>query len=52
MAAAEMGCSEEAVDILAALCVQSVWVGGRGRQKEVDEAKLTFAVAEVSRKRG
>ena len=47
--AAGMGCSEEAVDIAAALCVQSVWVGGRGRQKEVDEAKLTFAVAEVSR---
>lgn len=27
--------------------LQSVWVSGRGAQKELDEAKLRFAAAEV-----
>lgn len=27
--------------------LQSIWVSGRGAQKELDEAKLRFAAAEV-----
>lgn len=28
-------------------CMQSIWIAGRGIQKESDEAKLRFAAAEV-----
>nr|XP_023907476.1 probable pre-mRNA-splicing factor ATP-dependent RNA helicase DEAH9 [Quercus suber] len=42
----ELGCSEEILTIAAILSVQSIWVSGRGVQKELDEAKLRFAAAE------
>lgn len=29
------------------LCIQSIWISGRGIQKDSDEAKLRFAAAEV-----
>ncbi|KAJ4768043.1 RNA helicase family protein [Rhynchospora pubera] len=46
LSSCEMGCSEEVVTIAAVLSVQSIWVSMRGVQKEFDEAKLRFAVAE------
>ncbi|KAL9452417.1 hypothetical protein AB3S75_008247 [Citrus x aurantiifolia] len=42
----ELGCSEEIITISAVLSIQSIWVSGRGAQKELDEAKLRFAAAE------
>ncbi|XP_010277715.1 PREDICTED: probable pre-mRNA-splicing factor ATP-dependent RNA helicase DEAH9 isoform X2 [Nelumbo nucifera] len=41
-----LGCSEEIITISAILSIQSIWVSVRGSQKELDEAKLRFAVAE------
>lgn len=41
----ERGCGEEAITIASCLCVQSVWVGSRGR-RELDEAKAQFAAAQ------
>jgi ATP-dependent RNA helicase DDX35 len=41
------GCSQEALTIAATLSVQSIWVSSRGMQKELDEAREHFAVAEV-----
>eukprot|EP00898_Chlorokybus_atmophyticus_P005499 jgi/Chlat1/5950/Chrsp4S06270 len=46
LAAGEMGCGVEMVTIAATLCVQSIWIGSRGRQREQDEKKEAFAVAE------
>ncbi|CAM6076055.1 unnamed protein product [Sphagnum tenellum] len=40
------GCSQEALTIAATLSVQSIWVSSRGMQKELDEAREHFAVAE------
>ncbi|KAK1320061.1 putative pre-mRNA-splicing factor ATP-dependent RNA helicase [Acorus calamus] len=42
----ELGCSEEIITIAAILSIQSIWVSGRGSQKELDEARLRFSVAE------
>eukprot|EP00850_Spirogloea_muscicola_P012582 SM000082S22824 [mRNA] locus=s82:101301:107797:- [translate_table: standard] len=42
----ELGCSEELLTVAATICVQSVWQSSRGRQKELDEVKGRFAVAE------
>ncbi|XP_050287198.1 probable pre-mRNA-splicing factor ATP-dependent RNA helicase DEAH9 isoform X1 [Quercus robur] len=42
----ELGCSEEILTVAAILSIQSIWVSGRGVQKELDEAKLRFAAAE------
>ncbi|XXG66746.1 hypothetical protein AAC387_Pa06g0259 [Persea americana] len=41
-----LGCSEEIITIAAVLSVQSIWMSARGSQKELDETKLCFAVAE------
>ncbi|KAL5998475.1 ATP-dependent RNA helicase [Asimina triloba] len=41
-----LGCTEEIITIAAILSVQSIWVSSRGAQKEFDEVKLRFAVAE------
>ncbi|RWR89645.1 putative pre-mRNA-splicing factor ATP-dependent RNA helicase DEAH9 isoform X2 [Cinnamomum micranthum f. kanehirae] len=41
-----LGCSEEIITIAAVLSVQSIWMSARGSQKELDETKLYFAVAE------
>lgn len=46
LASEELGCSQEALTIAATLSVQSIWVSSRGRQKELDEARDRFAVAE------
>ncbi|XP_058763232.1 probable pre-mRNA-splicing factor ATP-dependent RNA helicase DEAH9 isoform X1 [Vicia villosa] len=46
IASSQLGCSEEILTIAAALSVQSIWISGRGIQKESDEAKLRFAAAE------
>ncbi|XP_027354471.1 probable pre-mRNA-splicing factor ATP-dependent RNA helicase DEAH9 isoform X3 [Abrus precatorius] len=46
IASSELGCSEEIITIAAVLSVQSIWISGRGIQKESDEAKLRFAAAE------
>ncbi|KAF3451388.1 hypothetical protein FNV43_RR07483 [Rhamnella rubrinervis] len=46
LSSSELGCSEEIITIAAVLSIQSVWVSGRGAQKELDEAKLRFAAAE------
>ncbi|KAK4786842.1 hypothetical protein SAY86_010675 [Trapa natans] len=46
LASNELGCSEEALTIAAVLSIQSIWVSGKGIQKELDEAKLRFAAAE------
>lgn len=40
------GCSPEVLIIAASLSVQSIWVSSRGREKELDEAKLRFAAGE------
>ncbi|MQL72985.1 hypothetical protein Taro_005318, partial [Colocasia esculenta] len=40
------GCSEEIITIAAVLSIQSIWVSGRGAQRELDEVKQQFAVAE------
>uniref|UniRef100_A0A1D1XQH4 RNA helicase n=1 Tax=Anthurium amnicola TaxID=1678845 RepID=A0A1D1XQH4_9ARAE len=40
------GCSEEITTIAAVLSLQSIWVSSRGSQRELDEAKQQFAVAE------
>ncbi|RVW79134.1 putative pre-mRNA-splicing factor ATP-dependent RNA helicase DEAH9 [Vitis vinifera] len=45
----QLGCSEEIITIAAILSVQSIWVSARGAQRELDEAKMRFAAAEVSR---
>ncbi|KAF9683640.1 hypothetical protein SADUNF_Sadunf04G0034900 [Salix dunnii] len=42
----QLGCSEEIITIAAILSIQSIWVSGKGVQKELDEAKLRFAAAE------
>ncbi|XP_011027723.1 PREDICTED: probable ATP-dependent RNA helicase DHX35 [Populus euphratica] len=42
----QLGCSDEIISIAAILSIQSIWVSGRGVQKELDEAKLRFAAAE------
>lgn len=42
----QLGCSDEIITIAAVLSIQSIWVSGRGVQKELDEAKLRFAAAE------
>ncbi|CAK7350467.1 unnamed protein product [Dovyalis caffra] len=42
----QLGCSEEIITIAAILSIQSIWISGRGVQKELDEAKLRFAAAE------
>ncbi|KAL9321150.1 hypothetical protein ACSQ67_012989 [Phaseolus vulgaris] len=46
IASSQLGCSEEIITIAAVLSVQSIWISGRGIQKESDEAKLRFAAAE------
>jgi ATP-dependent RNA helicase DDX35 len=46
IASSQLGCSDEIITIAAALSVQSIWISGRGIQKESDEAKLRFAAAE------
>ncbi|XP_050877487.1 probable pre-mRNA-splicing factor ATP-dependent RNA helicase DEAH9 isoform X2 [Lathyrus oleraceus] len=46
IASSQLGCTEEILTIAAALSVQSIWISGRGIQKESDEAKLRFAAAE------
>ncbi|XP_042379237.1 probable pre-mRNA-splicing factor ATP-dependent RNA helicase DEAH9 isoform X1 [Zingiber officinale] len=46
LSACDLGCSEEMTTIAASLSVQSIWVSGRGAQKESDEVKLRFAAAE------
>ncbi|CAN6482719.1 unnamed protein product [Victoria cruziana] len=46
VSASSLGCLEEIIIIAAALSVQSIWASGRGAQKELDDAKLRFAVAE------
>ncbi|XP_002972242.2 probable pre-mRNA-splicing factor ATP-dependent RNA helicase DEAH9 [Selaginella moellendorffii] len=46
IASASLGCSSEALTIAATLSVQSIWLSSRGRQKELDEARDRFAVAE------
>ncbi|XP_057430987.1 probable pre-mRNA-splicing factor ATP-dependent RNA helicase DEAH9 [Lotus japonicus] len=46
IASSQLGCSEEIITIAAVLSVQSIWIAGRGIQKESDEAKLRFAAAE------
>ncbi|KAF7803364.1 putative pre-mRNA-splicing factor ATP-dependent RNA helicase DEAH9 [Senna tora] len=46
IASSESGCSEEIITIAAVLSIQSIWVSGRGIQRELDEAKLRFAAAE------
>ncbi|CAI0469091.1 unnamed protein product [Linum tenue] len=46
LASDQLGCAEEILTIAAALSIQSIWVSGRGMQKELDEAKLRFAAAE------
>ncbi|CAK8530640.1 unnamed protein product [Lathyrus sativus] len=46
IASSQLGCSEEILTIAATLSVQSIWISGRGIQKESDEAKLRFAAAE------
>ncbi|XP_077227318.1 RNA helicase family protein [Tasmannia lanceolata] len=46
LSASLLGCSEEIITIAAILSIQSIWVSVRGAQKELDEAKLRFAVAE------
>ncbi|KHN18933.1 Putative ATP-dependent RNA helicase DHX35 [Glycine soja] len=47
IAYSQLGCSEEIITIAALLSVQSIWISGKGIQKESDEAKLRFAAAEV-----
>lgn len=46
IASSQLGCSEEIITIAAVLSVQTIWISGRGIQKESDEAKLRFAAAE------
>ncbi|RZB63630.1 putative pre-mRNA-splicing factor ATP-dependent RNA helicase DEAH9 [Glycine soja] len=46
IAYSQLGCSEEIITIAALLSVQSIWISGKGIQKESDEAKLRFAAAE------
>ncbi|XP_031493685.1 probable pre-mRNA-splicing factor ATP-dependent RNA helicase DEAH9 isoform X2 [Nymphaea colorata] len=46
LSAHSLGCLEEIIIIAAVLSVQSIWASGRGAQKELDDAKLRFAVAE------
>ncbi|KAG9446137.1 hypothetical protein H6P81_012265 [Aristolochia fimbriata] len=46
LSASSLGCTEEIITIAAVLSIQSIWVFGRGAQKELDEAKLRFAAAE------
>ncbi|EXB88538.1 putative ATP-dependent RNA helicase DHX35 [Morus notabilis] len=46
LSSSQLGCSEEIITIAAILSIQSIWVFGRGAQKELDEAKLRFAAAE------
>ncbi|CAN6546330.1 unnamed protein product [Malus baccata var. baccata] len=46
LSSGELGCSEEIITIAAVLSIQTIWVSGRGSQKELDEAKLNFAAAE------
>ncbi|XP_061357640.1 probable pre-mRNA-splicing factor ATP-dependent RNA helicase DEAH9 [Gastrolobium bilobum] len=46
IASSQFGCSEEIITTAAVLSVQSIWISGRGIQKESDEAKLRFAAAE------
>ncbi|CAL0334431.1 unnamed protein product [Lupinus luteus] len=46
IASNQFGCSEEIITIAAVLSIQSIWISGRGIQKESDEAKLRFAAAE------
>ncbi|KAK7306586.1 hypothetical protein VNO77_44535 [Canavalia gladiata] len=46
IASSQLGCSEEIITIAAVLSVQSIWISGRGIQKDSDEAKLRFAAAE------
>ncbi|KAL2341809.1 hypothetical protein Fmac_009749 [Flemingia macrophylla] len=46
IASCQFGCSEEIITIAAVLSVQTIWISGRGIQKESDEAKLRFAAAE------
>ncbi|XP_020207289.1 probable pre-mRNA-splicing factor ATP-dependent RNA helicase DEAH9 [Cajanus cajan] len=46
IASSQLGCSEEIITVAAVLSVQTIWISGRGIQKESDEAKLRFAAAE------
>ncbi|MED6195812.1 ATPdependent RNA helicase [Stylosanthes scabra] len=46
IASNQFGCSEEIITVAAVLSIQSIWISGRGIQKESDEAKLRFAAAE------
>ncbi|KAJ7546775.1 hypothetical protein O6H91_08G054000 [Diphasiastrum complanatum] len=46
LASAALGCSNEVLTISASLSVQSIWVSGKGRLKEFDEARERFAAAE------
>ncbi|KAB1200457.1 putative ATP-dependent RNA helicase DHX35 [Morella rubra] len=54
LSSSKLGCSEEIITVAAVLSVQhvflqSIWVSGRGVQRELDEAKLRFAAAEGDR---
>ncbi|XP_015943066.1 probable pre-mRNA-splicing factor ATP-dependent RNA helicase DEAH9 [Arachis duranensis] len=42
IASNQFGCSEEIITVAAVLSIQSIWISGRGIQKESDEAKLRF----------
>ena len=42
----ELGCVEEMLTVASYLQVQSVWESSRGRQRQLDEIKERFAVAE------
>ncbi|XP_028780288.1 probable pre-mRNA-splicing factor ATP-dependent RNA helicase DEAH9 [Neltuma alba] len=46
IASSQFGCLEETITIAAVLSIQSIWISGRGIQRELDEAKLRFAAAE------
>ncbi|KAJ7968665.1 putative ATP-dependent RNA helicase [Quillaja saponaria] len=46
LASNQFGCSEEIITIAAVLSIQSIWISGRGIQKDFDNAKLRFAAAE------
>lgn len=42
----ELGCVEEMLTVAAYLQVQTLWVSSRGQQKQLDEVRERFAVAE------
>ncbi|EIE20207.1 putative DEAH [Coccomyxa subellipsoidea C-169] len=46
LASVRLGCSEEAVTVVAMLSVHSVWAGAHGERKALEAAKAKFAVGE------